>query len=227
MFDDLFNHKKPNTYKLADFGFTRSESNSNEAGSCWEYQTDVMSGEFHLLVHIDEQGKIDTDLIEAETGDEYELYKTNASGAYVGEVREAISKALADIAEKCFDTAVYKTDQASLLIERAGKEYGSKLEFLWPKLPDYSVLRRNDNDKWYAVIMIVAGHKLGLETDDKVEIIDFRIEKDEKAELLALSGYYPGWHMNKESWFTVVLDGTLPDSELIKRMGESYELAGK
>ena len=45
--------------------------------------------------------------------------------------------------------------------------------------------------------------------------------------LLATPGYYPGWHMNKKHWYTVVLDDSLPDAELEQRLCDSYQIAGK
>ena len=41
------------------------------------------------------------------------------------------------------------------------------------------------------------------------------------------NGIYPGWHMNKKHWYTVVPDGALPLDELCRRVDESYRLAGK
>jgi predicted DNA-binding protein (MmcQ/YjbR family) len=34
----------------------------------------------------------------------------------------------------------------------------------------------------------------------------------------------PGYHMNKEHWNTIVLDGTLPDELVFKLIDESYDL---
>jgi len=34
----------------------------------------------------------------------------------------------------------------------------------------------------------------------------------------------PGYHMNKEHWNTVILDGTVPDSEILSWIDESYSL---
>ncbi|MGN1104647.1 MAG: MmcQ/YjbR family DNA-binding protein, partial [Candidatus Coproplasma sp.] len=39
--------------------------------------------------------------------------------------------------------------------------------------------------------------------------------------------YYPGWHMNKKSWYTLVLDGSVSDDEITERIKESYALAKK
>jgi predicted DNA-binding protein (MmcQ/YjbR family) len=48
---------------------------------------------------------------------------------------------------------------------------------------------------------------------------------------LILRGQYeavlPGYHMNKEHWNTVVLDGTIPDAELRGMIDHSYDLVVK
>lgn len=33
----------------------------------------------------------------------------------------------------------------------------------------------------------------------------------------------PGYHMNKEHWNTLILDGTLPDEEIRRMIAESYD----
>ena len=105
--------------------------------------------------------------------------------------------------------------------------YGDELEFLWPKSPKNAVWRRKDSRKWYGAVLTTAGNKVGLETSDIVEIIDLRMKKEQAEEVLARKHYYPGWHMNKKSWYTVVLDESVPDEELQRRIQESYELAKK
>lgn len=34
----------------------------------------------------------------------------------------------------------------------------------------------------------------------------------------------PGWHQNKENWNTIILDGTISDSEVKRMIAESYDL---
>lgn len=47
-------------------------------------------------------------------------------------------------------------------------------------------------------------------------------------EAIALRSIYesviPGYHMNKEHWNTVILDNSIPDSEIKKMLDESYRL---
>jgi predicted DNA-binding protein (MmcQ/YjbR family) len=37
----------------------------------------------------------------------------------------------------------------------------------------------------------------------------------------------PGFHMNKQHWNTVILDGTLSNKQLLHMIDESYRLVGK
>lgn len=38
------------------------------------------------------------------------------------------------------------------------------------------------------------------------------------------SSVIPGWHLNKEHWNTIILDGTIPDEEIKRMIAESYDL---
>ncbi|MBQ8166629.1 MAG: MmcQ/YjbR family DNA-binding protein, partial [Lachnospiraceae bacterium] len=34
----------------------------------------------------------------------------------------------------------------------------------------------------------------------------------------------PGYHQNKNHWNTIILDGSIPDNEIRRMIGESYDL---
>jgi len=68
-----------NIDKLICYGFESKES-------YWIYDTTIMNGAFKLHVSVQENGDAGTDLVENETNEPYILYKTNASGTFVGEV---------------------------------------------------------------------------------------------------------------------------------------------
>lgn len=219
MFEDIFQRKKVNIEKLESFGFVHQDD--------WVYKREIMDGEFILTVRIDKNGNVDTNLLEVGTNEPYVLYKTNASGTFIGDVRNAIESVLIEIGESCFEVASFKTSQAQMLIEYVRNTYGDELEFLWQKFPDYAVWRRKDNKKWYAAILTVPRNKLGMNSDEIVEIIDLRIQPDKMPSLLLNEHYYPGWHMNKKSWYTIILDDGVPDEKICRRLDESYNLAKK
>ena len=220
MFEEFTKRKKPIPEKLTAYGFEKD-------GSIFRYSREIRGGEFTLTLEIGEDGAIGTELIEKETGEEYVLYKTNASGAYVGGIRAAIGEVVGDVTRKCYETSVFRTEQAQMLREFVRETYGDELEFLWTQFPDNAVWRRKDNRKWYGAILTVEGRKLGLESERIEEIVDLRMDPKEAEEILSRANYYPGWHMNKKSWYTLILDGSISDGELKERLGESYRLAGK
>ncbi len=186
-----------------------------------------MGNEFILCIIISADGGVDTVLTEKESNEEYVLYKTNAFGTYVGEVRSAVTDILRDISLKCCQPAVFKEAQSLRVIEFVSDTYGDELEFLWEKLSDNAVWRRKDTKKWYGIIATVAKSRLGADSDDRAEIMDLRIEPEHMDALMKRENYYPGWHMNKKSWYTVILDGSVGDEELFERIRSSYRLAVK
>ncbi len=220
MFEELFKNKKQNTEKLLAYGFIKR-------GKAAIYETNILDDAFSLTVSISENGDVETNLTDIENGEPYVLYKTNAVGAYVGEIRAAVKAVLGDIANVCYDFGVFRTRQAEMAIKYIRDKYGDELEFLWPKFPDNAVWRRKDSCKWYGAILTVSGRKIGLDADKAVEIIDLRMRAEDREVILSKEHYYPGWHMNKKSWYTLVLDNGLADEEIKQRIAESYALASK
>lgn len=218
MFEEIFKRKQPVADKLPAYGFKRS-------GDCFLYSTLIYNNVFILTVLINADSEIDTTLTEKESGAEYILYKTNATGEYVGAVREEVKQVLAGIVQQCFEASVFKSAQAKTIIQFVKDMYGDELEFLWQKFPDNAVWRRKDNKKWYGALLTVSGRKIGLDTDELTEIIDLRMDSKEAETILSQKNHYPGWHMNKKSWYTLVLDGSISDEELKRKIAESYALA--
>ena len=193
MFEDIFNRRKMNINKLMNYGFESKEN-------YWIYDTTIMNSVFTLHISVMENGDVDTDLIEKETNEPYILYKTNASGTFVGEVRTEIEKVLRKIADKCFDFSVFKMEQTLKIIDYVRVTYADELEFLWTKFPDNAIWRRKDNNKWYGAILTVSRNKLGFPSNEVVEIIDLRLEKELMPKTVDYERYFPGWHMNKKSY---------------------------
>lgn len=218
MFDDLFVRKTLNVEKALLLGFEKSEGN-------YKYETDILEGVFRLQVLISSIGNVDTNLFESDTGEEYVLYKTNSVGSFVGEIRTKIEDVLIQVANNCYDIEIFKSPQSKEVISYVRERYGDELEYLWKKFPDNAVWRRKDTKKWYGAILTVAKNKLGLDSSEMAEIIDLRIEPQKMEELLSNENYYPGWHMNKKNWYTIILDGSVETEEIFKCIDESYRLA--
>ena len=109
------------------------------------------------------------------------------------------------------------------IFEYVKKQYGTIPEYLWSSSPDSAVLRHH-NGKWYAVIMNVEKSKLGLDGDDTVEIIDVKCDPEMTGMIIQTYGFLPGYHMNKQHWITILLDGTVGESKILDFLDMSYDL---
>ncbi len=221
MFEELFAQKRVSPARLMAYGFESIEDG-------YRYTCPILDGEFSLLVVLDRFGNPDTSLYECDTGEEYVLYKTTAEGCYVGRVREAVAEVLCEIAETCCDGAMFRQGQTEELLRHAAEVYGTEAEFPWGMSPPATaVLRRVDSEKWYAIIMTIPQSKLGLPSDQPAEVMNLHAEPETVAALLTRDEVYPAWHMNKKSWYTVILDGSVENEALFLWLAESYRLAGK
>lgn len=110
------------------------------------------------------------------------------------------------------------------ILEFVKEKYNTLPEFLWQKYPGYAVLRHSDNQKWYAVIMDVPREKLGLKGSDKVDILDIKCDPLMYGSLIMDKGIFPGYHMNKGNWISVLLDGSVDKEKALILLEMSYDL---
>jgi len=212
----IFRYKKPNEAKLLEYGFKYD-------GAVFRLEIPVMRKQFMLDICISQSGAVQYKVMETELAEEYTLVNvSSAQGGFVGDVREACGKALTDVAAKCFDTEILKAEQTNRALRFISDTFDVKPEFLWKKYPGYAAFRRQDNEKWFAIIMTVDRSRLGLPGQGNAEIIDMKADPDTVEELLKRKDYYPAYHMNKKHWFTVCLDGSLTDKELFALIASSF-----
>ena len=108
-------------------------------------------------------------------------------------------------------------------------EYGTRSEHLWKSYPTYEVLRHAQQPgekkaKWYGIIMDVKRSVLGLDGEDYVDILDVKLDSEAIDFLRHVNGYFPAYHMNKQSWITILLDGTVPFENIKQQIDESYAI---
>ena len=109
-------------------------------------------------------------------------------------------------------------------IDYVQKKYGTKPDYPWEKLPAYAVFRHSDNEKWYALLMDIPAEKIGINRDERVDVIDLKVAPELVGSLRKKPGIYPAYHMNKEHWITVLLDGQLDAKEIHSLVEDSFRL---
>ncbi len=107
----------------------------------------------------------------------------------------------------------------------AREQYGTEAEYLWARTPGFGVLR-HPNGKWYAVVMDIPKSKIGLPGDELIDVMNVQVDPVMSGSLRANLSIFPGYHMNKEKWITVLLDGTIDMEQIAVLLDISYDIAG-
>ena len=113
------------------------------------------------------------------------------------------------------------------ILQYAKQQYGTDPEYLWIRFPNYAVLRQKENGKWYAAIMDVPAKRLGLNGDTKIDILDIKCDPAIIGSLRKSKGFLPAYHMNKDTWITILLDGSVPKAEVLALLNLSYDITKK
>lgn len=103
---------------------------------------------------------------------------------------------------------------------------GTEPEYPWRFLPAYAVLR-HPGGKWYGIIMNVPNVRLGLEGEGRTDILVAKCEPDFRPAFLSQNGFMPAYHMSKERWISVRLDGSADEKQICNLIDMSYSLTGE
>ena len=215
----VFKDKKPNIKMLLQYGFEKQENG-------YIYKTNIMNNKLTLFIQISCDNKITTKLIDNEFSEEYVLHLVDfADGEFVTSVKHEFESVLMDISNRCFKKEVFKSYQARQVINYCFEKYGDSLEFLWEKVDDNAIIRRKDTNKWYVALLMVTKEKLGLEGEEKVEVLDLKLQSQKIEALIDNKTYFPAYHMNKKHWVTVLLSNNSNCEEIFRLIDTSYMLA--
>ena len=216
---DFIKNKKINFKKLKEFGFELIDNS-------YYYHTSLLKNQFKMSVKINIDNSIFTEIIDTETNEPYVLHllEIKRSG-YSEKIYKAYSEILEKVKKVCFEDEIFKANYTKEIVAYVKNKYGDELEFLWEKSPKNAVVRRKSSNKWYAVILTIPKRKIGLESDEFIEVINLHNIPKEIEKLIDYKRYFPAYHMNKKHWCTICLDGTVELKEIYKLIDISYELA--
>ena len=113
--------------------------------------------------------------------------------------------------------------QKERIMQYIQDRFGAEAEHLWAKYPDYSVFRHPASKKWFGIVMDISRGKLGLEGDGAADILDIKCSPLMIGSLLSERGFLPAYHMNKDTWITILLDESVPDEKIYPLLELSYD----
>lgn len=220
----IFQRAQANFSKLSAYGF-------HQQGSEWHYQQPILDGDFVVEIVVNAEGEASSRVIDSLTKEEYaNVHITSHQGEFVNRVREAYEAVLQAVVDNAFEPLPFISEQANRLAQYIARQFAVRDEYLWSVYSNFGVFRHATSEKWFAIVMNVDKSKLtqAKQPQGKVEVVNLKVESAQLATLLKQNGFYLAYHMNKKSWISILLDGSVPDEQLFALLQASYQLvAGK
>lgn len=110
------------------------------------------------------------------------------------------------------------------VLNYAKRKYEIEPDYPWAKFPNYAVLRHKKNNKWFGLLMEVDREKLNVEGDGVSEVLNVKCEPALASILKKENAILPAYHMNKEHWISILLDGSVSNNEIFQLLDSSYHL---
>ncbi len=127
---NLLVNKKPNVEKLRQYGFAAK-------GEEYVFTKDILNQTFRLEIIVAASGDTRFEAVDKATEETYDLiFNPSAVGSFVGKVRAECEKVLSDIVATCYETEVFKSAFAKLVISYLRDKYKVEAEYLWEKFPN-------------------------------------------------------------------------------------------
>lgn len=86
------------------------------------------------------------------------------------------------------------------------------------------VFRHASNRKWFALLMTISKRKLGLPSDDKIDVVNVKCPQEIIDSMWQENGIFPAYHMNRAHWLSLALDGSVDNHTIEWLVGLSYDL---
>ncbi len=108
------------------------------------------------------------------------------------------------------------------LIRYVAERYSTEAEYPWDD--ENFIFRHSGNRKWFAVAMRVPYQRLGIRREGTVDIVDVKCGPLLMDAYRKQQGILPGYHMNKDHWVTILLDGSAEDALIRELLEISFDL---
>ncbi|ORI09713.1 MmcQ/YjbR family DNA-binding protein [Campylobacter concisus] len=98
-------------------------------------------------------------------------------------------------------------------------------EQIFPKYPKIKVFCHEKNKKWFALLMEISASKLGLESDEMIEVLNLKCSPDLAMVLVDEMQIFKAYHMNKKHWISVNLNSKISQKTVFDLIDESFSLS--
>ena len=102
--------------------------------------------------------------------------------------------------------------------------YSVEPDYPFPRDDVTCVFRHIDNRKWFGIAMMIPFRTLGIRRDGNVDILNIKCDPIVIGSLRGKPGFLPAYHMNKDRWITVLLDGSASREEITALLDMSFSM---
>lgn len=213
--------KKYKESSLISFGFKK---NSEE----YTFKKFIEDLDLIFIAKLDKEEKLLVTVIDSLTNDEFRLHLSpKADGEYVQSVRNEIEKLTESIKNSCAESDLFSM-QWQKITEYINNKYNAPIECMWKDKfnSDEGIFRRDDNKKWFAALLICNRKTLTGKGLGKMEVLNVRVDPKKLESFVDNNLFFPGYHMNKKNWISIVLNEGCPLETIFAFIDESYYLNG-
>lgn len=215
MEETIINRYSIDENRLLEYGFN----------SDYVYTVDILDNTFRVIItYVDK--KITGKIIDLSFDEEYTNFRIERSGEFNLKIRSEYERILLDIRDKTCTKRTYIYDQANRIDKYIFSKYDVAADFPFKSSPYHGVYRNKDN-KWFGILMDIPFNKIDKNKSGLIEVINVKINPNDKDNLLKMEGIFEAYHMNKKSWISIILDDTLSDDLISELIDNSYKLVSK
>ena len=86
------------------------------------------------------------------------------------------------------------------------------------------VFRHIDNRKWFGIAMVIPYKTIGISKAGNVDILNVKCDPIMMGSFRGKPGFCPAYHMNKDKWITILLDGSAEQEDIKALLAMSYSV---
>lgn len=200
-------------------GKAASDGNTSTVRQTFTLNHNLPNTDFYTRIKITPD-EITATVFETDTNERYALFDVkNSRGAFVGELRQKVDDIINQIRNQCFVT----TDLHEKFDSFVQNEFSCQPDFPWEDTPPTFVYRCA-NKKWFALMMNIPFKSLGLESEERVWVVNLKADEKDVGDLVDRKSIFPAYHMNKKYWITVLLSAVTDFEKLCRLTRQSYQL---
>ena len=110
------------------------------------------------------------------------------------------------------------------LIDFIFDEYSVEPDYPFRKDEMTCVFRHTDNRKWFGIAMVIPYRTIGMNRSGKADILNVKCDPIMMGSLRGKPGFRPAYHMNRDRWITILLDGSADREDIKASVAMSYTL---